>query len=376
MSKSLNNIEQLQGLLTTLDYQDKMKHDVIANSQKHLIFYEGKLRLMTGKKNEFIEFTPTNHFHSQVQEKLGIPAGYYNKMLTGATKLLDENANHWLKAESKNFLVRTFKDAAGEYQNTARAFLSDRYGIIDNHQVLIEALEAIKATGIQIEVINAELSEKRMYLKVVCPEVEVRATEMLKLYRLSQQQGDGVISGFTLQNSEIGAGSFKISPRAVVLACRNGLINTQDELKNVHLGAQMDELGFNKNKDVMNANLRLIREQIKHAVKIFLSKEYLEKIVSAYTELGQPKIEAPVQNVIEVVGKEYSISEERKANILKYFIEGGDNRRMGLASAMTRECQDLANADDKNDTEVASWKVLNDFDKIEAAAFRFKRSKN
>lgn len=372
---NLNNVEQLQGLLATLEHQESLKHDVVANSQQHLIFYEGKLRIM-GLKGAFTEFIPTEHFHRQVADKLEIPLPYYKKMLQDATHLLDENANHWLKAEAKNFLVRTFKDASEQYKNEARAFLSDRYAMIDNHQVLIEALEAIKSTGLHIDIVNAELSDTRMYLKVVCPDVEVKANEMLKNYSIAKTRGSGVISGFTLQNSEIGAGSFKISPRGVVLACTNGLISTRDELKNVHLGSKMDELGFNQNKDVMNANLKLIREQIKHAVKIFLSKEYLTKLVDVYTELGQPKIEAPVQRVIEVVGKQYNITEDRKANILKYFIEGGDTRRMGLASAMTREVQDLDNADLKNDTEVASFEMLKDFTKIEAAAMKLKPSKN
>lgn len=373
MKKSLQNIEQLQGLLATLEYQETVKHDVVANSKNHLSFINGELIIIDGK--EEITFAPTDHFHTQVSEKLGVPMPYYKKMMGQAINLLDDNLNHWLSAEDKNFLVRTFRDASSN-DNKARAFLSDRYGIIDNHQVLIEALEAIKKTGLHIDIVNAELSETRMFLKVVCPEVEVKATEMLKLYRPSVEQGFGVISGFTLQNSEIGAGSFKISPRGVVLACTNGLISTKDELKNVHLGSKMDELGFNKNKDVMNANRRLIQEQIKHAVKIFLSKEYLTKLVDVYTEIGQPKIEAPIDKVIEVVGKTYSISEERKANILKYFVEGADTRRMGLASAMTREVQDLTNADQKHDTEVASFEMLKGFDKIEAAAFKLKASKN
>lgn len=372
--KSLNNVAQLQSLLKTLEYQDEMKKDFVANSKKHLAIVDGKLVVTNGSKK--ITYEPTKHFHTQVQEKLGIPAGYYNKMLQDATKLLDHNANHWLKDESKNFLIRTFEDAAGEYKNTARAFLSDRYSIIDNHQVLIEALDAIKQTGVKVEVVNAELSDTKMYLKVVCPSVEIKAKKLLEQYKLSVERGAGVISGFTLQNSEIGAGSFKISPRGLVLACTNGLISTRDELKNIHLGAQMNELGFNKNKDVMKANLTLIREQIKHAVKIFLSKEYLTKLINVYTELGEPKIEAPIQNVIEVVGKDYQINEERRDNILKYFIEGGDTRRMGLASAMTREVQDLKDADQRHDTEVASFDMLKNFAKIETAAYKIKRQSN
>lgn len=370
--RSLQNIEQLQGLLTTLEHQESQKKDYVAASS--LMKFENGMLVMTAGSSP-ITYVPSRVFHSQVQEKLGIPAGYYKKMMEQATGLLDDNVNHWLKEEQKNFLIRTFEGAADQY-NQARAMLSDRYSIIDNHQVLIEALDAIKKTGVSVEIVNAELSETRMFLKVVCPDVEVKATEMLKLYTVARERGHGVISGFTLQNSEIGAGSFKISPRGVVLACTNGLISTQDELKNVHLGARMEELGMNQNKAIMQANLKLIREQIQHAVKLFLSKEYLTKLVNVYTELGADKIEAPIDKVIEVVGKTYSINEERKANILKYFVEGGDTRRMGLASAMTREVQDLVDADLKHDTEVASFQMLKDFNKIEAAAIRLKRSNN
>lgn len=375
--RSLQNIEQLQGLLATLEHQETIKHDIVVDPSYHIHFVDGKLIVVEGGKST--EFTPSKLFHSQVQDKLKIPAGYYNRMLTDAVQLLDTNLNHWLKEEDRKFLIRTFQGAAEEYQNTARAFLSDRYGIIDNHQVLIEALDAIKATGVRVEIVEAQLSETKMYLNIVCPDIEIQAKELLGRYNPNGQRakvGSGIISGFTLQNSEVGNGSFKIAPRALVLVCSNGMTSTKDVLKNVHLGAKMDELGFNKNKDVMNANRRLIQEQIKHAVKIFLSKEYLEKIVDQYTELGTPKIEAPIDKVIEVVGKEYNINEERKANILKYFVEGGDTRRMGLASAMTFECQQLNNPDLKAETEVASFEMLKNFKNIESAAMKIKRSSN
>jgi hypothetical protein len=371
MDNQMNSVDQLQGLIATLDYQEKVKRDYVA-SPSSLIFHDGQLQVVGS--GETVTYRPTDHFHSQMAEKLNIPGGYYKKMLAQASSLLDTNVNHWLNTESKNFLVRTFQDAAKGYQ--ARAFLSDSYSIIDNYQILMEALESIKEAGVNVKVVNAELSETRMYLKVVAPEIVIQATEMLRNYRLSMDAGTGVISGFVLQNSEVGNGAFQIMPRAVVLACTNGAVMTQDALRKIHLGSRMDELGFNKNKNVMAANVRLIKEQMKHAVKVFLSKEYLKKVVDTYSDLGQPKIEAPVQNVIEVVGKKYQIGEERRANILKYFIEGGDTRRMGLASAMTRECQDLTNADTKHETEVASFEILKDFKPIEAAAMKMKNSAN
>jgi hypothetical protein len=369
---NLNNIEQLQGLFSTLEAQEKMKKDYVVNGKDHIHFLDGKLVLVQDGKE--IEYQPTTHFHNQVAEKLQIPAGYYKRMLEQQRNLLDENVNTWLQ-DSQNFLVRTFENANESY-NTARAFLSDSYSVIDNYQILVEALEAIKKTGLRVEIVNAELSDTRLYLKVVCPEVEVDGAKMLRDYRVDRKIGSGVISGFVLSNSEVGKGSFLIQPRALVLTCGNGAINVNDNLKRVHLGGKLDELGFEKNERIRLANLRLIKEQVQHAVKVFLSKEYTEKLVNVYYELGNAKIEAPIDKVIQVIGKEYQINEERKANILKYFVEGGDTRRMGIASAMTREVQSLKDADLRHETEVASFEVLQNFGKIEAAAMKIKNSSN
>lgn len=369
--QSLHNVDQLTALIAVLEQQENSKRDFVANSKEHLHFVGGNLIVMNEGRE--VVYKPTDLFHSQIAEKMQIPGGYYGKMRKQAAELLDHNVNHWLRAESKNFLVRAFEGAA-EF-NQARAFLSDRYSIIDNYQVLIEALEAIKATGLKVEIVNAELSDTRMYLKVVCPDVEISGREMLKNYQVKKGVGDGIISGFTLSNSEVGAGAFNICPRALILTCTNGATMQTDALKNVHLGAKMDELGYSKNKDVMKANLRLIKEQVKHAVKIFLSKEYLEKLVNVYTTLGDPKIEAPVTKVIQVVGKNYDISEERCARILNYFVEGGDTRRMGLANAITLECQGQG-PDAKHDAELASFDMLKNFQKIETAALKIKTSAN
>lgn len=361
--KSLQNIEQLQGLIATLDYQETVKKDYISPST-NLIFLDGNL--LVTREDKQITYQPTPMFHAQVAEKLGIPKGYYDKMLTDSRKLLDENVNHWMKAESKNMMIRTFEDGAKEF-NTARALLSDRFAIIDNYQILMETLQAIKETGVHIEVVEAQLSEKKMYLKVVAPEVEIDAKKLLSEYRKAIQTGSGIIAGFTLSNSEIGFGAFNLKARALVLACNNGATINEDNFRNIHLGGKMDQLGFEGNKEVVRKNLQLIKEQVKHAIKTFLSKEYLLKIVNRYTELGDKPIVAPVDKVIEVVAKEYSITEERRANLLKYFIEGGDTRRIGLASAMTFEAQGL-DPDLKDETETASFNMLQNFDRLEAQA--------
>jgi hypothetical protein len=265
-------------------------------------------------------------------------------------------------------LTRTFE--MGGNGNVARAFLSDKYALIDNYEVLFETLEAIKQTGIEVDIVGAELSETKMYLKVTCPGVQVEAKELLSRYARTTDVGTGVISGFTLSNSELGAGAFNIMPRAVVLACRNGLVRPDQGLKKFHLGARMDQSIFSESAAVRAANSKLIKEQVKVAVNTFLSKKYLTGLVQHFEELAGAKIEAPIAGVIEVVARDYNISTERKVNILDYFIKGGDTRRMGIVNAINEECQTLQDVDLKNDSEVVAYNLLTNFKDIEARAMK------
>lgn len=358
----------IETLVATLEKQNELKQDYIV-SGANMVYAEGNLIIT--QANTDVVYKPTELFHSQVADTLAIPKTYYDRMRHTALPLLDDNVNHWLKKSPKR-LIRTFEDT----ENTARAFLSNRYSMIDNYEILFEALQALKATGIAIEVVEASLSETRMYLKVICPEIEVQAEELLKRYSKASQVGFGVCSGFGLQNSEVGKGQFQIYPRGWVRACSNGLILMKDAIKKVHLGAKMDELNFGENRQVVTANMRLIKEQIKHAINTFLSKDYLNSIVNFYTEEGKKDIEAPLSNVVEVVAKNYSLSEDRKNSILNYFIKGADTKRSGLVHAITEECQIHEDADIRQEGEVIALDVLTNFNAIEAQAFRVKPSSN
>lgn len=363
-------MKQLTELYSTLEQQQKVKKDYLVNPSG-LTMYEGNL--IVTQKGRDIVYEPTEHFHEQVAEKLSIPKGYYDRMKIKGLALLDDSVNFWLNKEQKTRLIRTFET---DEANIARAFLSNSYSIIDNLQVLTETLEAIKQTGLHVEIVGAELSEKRMYLKVICPEVEIKANEMLKHYGRAVGVDMGVFSGFLLQNSEIGAGAFQIMPRGVVKVCMNGMVNVSDALRAVHLGGKLDAIDFSRNEAVKAANLRLIKEQVKHAVKVFLSKSYLTKLVNVYTELGSKEIVAPIPNVIQTIANNYKLSEDRKNNLLNYFIKQGDNRVIGIANAITEECQTLRDADMKNESEIMSYNVVTNFKSIEAAAFKTKFTAN
>lgn len=364
-------MNELQKLVDTLEAQDKVKKDFLAPTGS-LHFTNGNL-FMT-HNDVPIKFIPTPVFHSQLATKLEIPKGYYDRMKGRAVELLDENVNHWLRDEGKNVLLRAF--VPGDQDNTARALLSDRYNVIDNMEVLLQILDTLKDCGVVINIEQAELSETRMYINVTAPEIEVKANELLKQYRKAIQVGSGIITGFSVQNSEIGYGSFEIMSRLKFLCCNNGATSKKDSLRKIHLGGKLDELEFYKSDAVKNANRKLVKEQVNHAVKKFLSKDYLQQQVDMLTEIGNKKIEAPVNAVIEVIAKDYGFTQEDKASILNCFIDGGDRRRIGIFNAVTEVSQTLQDIDHKHDTEVAGMDILVNFDRIEAAAIKLDRSAN
>lgn len=364
-------MQTLEQIVTVLEEQDKVKKDYLSHPT-HLHFVDGNLVMLHAGQE--VTFAPTSVFHGQVSEKLGIPKTYYDKMKGKALKLLDENVNHWLKEEGKNLLIRTFTREEGG--NDARALLSERYNMIDNFEVLFTTLDAIKDCGLQVNVSGADLSETRLFIHITCPEIEVQATEMLKLYRRTYEVGTGIISGFVIQNSEVGFGSFQVMPRAVVLACNNGMVKKSDALRRVHLGGKLDELDFHKNSDVMNANRKLVKEQVKHAVKKFLSKDYLQNLVNTYTELGAKEIEAPIPAVVEVIAKDYGFDQDTKKSLLDHFLRGGDPRRIGIVNSITEIVQTFEDVDKRHDTEAITEDVLINFNKIEAAAIKFDAKSN
>ena len=283
--------------------------------------------------------------HGNISDKLGIPKKYYDRMLTH-TPLLDENVNYWLERAKKNFFLRNFVDTA-EKSGICRAMLSDRFKVIDNFDVLMAALEAVKESGVNLQIQDCDITDKRMYIRFVAPDVEVDSPELLKSYRVpngSEDQGrTSIVSGFVISNSEIGHGQFSISPRAVVLACKNGMVFKDDSYKKTHLGGQMDAFSqIEWSEDTRQLNMNLIISQVKDAIKTYISEDYFTRKIQQLEEVGKKKLEHPFE-VVKNVSKSLSISEDKQADLLNYFTQGADTTAFGVCQALTylgQVCED------------------------------------
>lgn len=106
--------------------------------------------------------------HGQIANKCGIPKQYYDKLRSlGKYELLANNVNEFLPDKERR-LVRVL-------DNDVRALLSDRYRVIDNHDVLYNVLGEFRNIqehiGMNIDVDRADITDTHMYIKASSPEL-------------------------------------------------------------------------------------------------------------------------------------------------------------------------------------------------------------
>lgn len=310
----------------------------------------------------------------------------------GIEKLLDASgvARIWerqpLPGDSRSFLVRCFRGDDGP--GVARAFLSDRYAVVDNFDVLTAALSGLQSTGVEHEIVGCDLTDRRMVLKVAAPSVLAMAPELLKGYRnpfadpeMDAQRNHGwslergreaaareglgfgggtepiVFAGFLLTNSETGNGAFTITPRLVVQVCKNGLVINVDAMRQVHLGARLDEGIVSWSAETQAKNLELITLKARDAVAEFLSADYLTRAVAKLEEKAGKRIDRPA-DAIKVIGKKLAFTDAEIAGVLDFYVQGGSMTAGGLMNAVTAYAQIVPDADEAHQLESVAVRAL------------------
>ena len=382
-TEDLKNLS-LKEIVENLQKQNLVKHDFVVPA-KYICMNDTNLQVFNEKKLDElskilidtgiavdedtiqkINLSVLDCCHNQLASRLDIPKKYYDKMLSheGSHYLLDYNVSHWLRSkDNSNFLLRTFIDKE-EKTGIARAILSDRYNILDNYDVMLATLEAIRESGINVEIESGDITDTKFYMRFVCPDIELEAPEILKNYRLptGATGGNGIISGFVISNSETGNGKFSISPRAVVLACKNGMIFKDDAFQKTHLGSKMEEFSsIDWSEQTRQKNYELVCSQVKDAIKFYASKEFLGAKIHELIEKGNKELEYPIET-IKNVSKHLSVSEEKEKNILNYFIKSGDTNAFGVTQAITWFAHQNCTPEERYEMESQSVLIL---DKIE-----------
>lgn len=325
----------LNEVLVELQRQQAEKRDYISPSFSLSLQPDGQTLAM-GEK----EFGTTELFHRQVASSLNIPAKYYDLMQREKPALLAENVNEWMSTRDQNYMVRSLS-------GVARALLSDRYRRIDNLEVAGAVLPLFAGVP-GMEVKSCEVTEHKLYLKVVDSRREVVCV------------GDKVQFGVVVSNSEVGLGAVSVQPLVYTLACTNGMIVNSLGERKTHVGRAakgLEESWEVISEEAAQAEDRAFLLKLRDVATAAFDEARQGMIVERLEEAAGAKITGRVQDVIELTGKEYGLSNLEQDGVLKYLIEGGDLSLYGLSNAVTRYSQDVDSYDRATVLEGVGWQM-------------------
>ncbi len=379
---------EIANLVALLQQDQLRKIDVVAQA-KDIESRDGVIRIKyaepliteNGVTTEGL-FTPNGVFDEGIADKLKIPLAYVRRLRADRPDLYDANVNGWLHGrkakvrysegaqevlregvpgDSRKFMLRCYSGDDGG-AGVARALLSNRYGVIDNFDVLVAALQGIREADPNAKVVGCDLTDRRMYVRVQSLDVSVLAPALLDGYHspytgLSGADNRQVFAGFLLTNSEVGNGRFSITPRVVFEVCDNGMTITKDAIGRAHIGRAQEESVVQWSQDTTSKELALITAQAHDSVATFLSEEYLQSVVDDVTEKAGGEIKNSAE-AVKVVTKKLNYSDEVAAGILDMFIKGGQTTAGGVMQAVTAYAQQVTDADLAADLEADALKAL------------------
>lgn len=329
-------------------------------------------------------YLPTQVFDSGIAEKLNMPVSYVRRMRAERPDLYDANVNGWLHgadrvlgprdadlnreviregvpADPRSFLLRLFRGDDGG-TGVARALLSDRYATADHLDVLLAVLDGMRDSGTRVEVAKADLTDRRMVVKVHAPEVATEARELLRGYRspFTGQTGEDcpvVFAGFRLTNSETGDGAFSITPEVTVLVCNNGMTMTKDVLRQTHLGGKLEQGTVRWAEDTERKNLELVKAKARDAVSTFLSPGYLQAAVARLEARSGEEVGTSEEAVRDLT-KPLGYTQEQVTGIMDYFVRGGQFTRGGVVNAITAYSQTIEDGDAAHELDLRATSLL------------------
>ena len=334
----------LVDLATELDRQLASKKDLIVPSSL--------LTCMTGASKTCAlvirepdgpqTYDTTELARRQLAEKLKIPFAYFERMREQQPALLDRNINTWLGAEDENRMIRTL-------DGKVRAVLSSRYRRLDNFDLAEHILPVLqRLPGARFE--SVELTDTRMYLKVVTPAVEYEVAP-----------GDVIQAGVVVSNSEVGCGSLAVQPLIYRLVCRNGLIASDRSMRKTHIGKTLEageEAVSVFKDDTLLADDRAFFLKVRDVVEAAVSEATFRQIGDKLQKTLGIRLTGDPVKTVAVLGNRYGFNEAERTGVLRHLIEEKTLSGYGLVNAVTGFSQEISDYDRATEFEALGGKLI------------------
>jgi len=329
----------LHTLATTVIEHASGKEDLLAPAQA-LRFGRndsGSIRLAIGER----DFGMNRNATSQVTEYLGIPARFASRLESQFPDLLTHNLNEIIAKQDGRRMVRTMGD-------TARAFLSDSYRIIDNELVFDGLYPRLQRLGATIE--SANVSDDFLHLQAtLAMEGEIRV-------------GDVVRFGVAIRNSEIGRGALSVSPLLYRLACTNGMVIADQSRRKAHIGGSfLDNAGGDwiaLSSETQMLKTRAIIAELGEYLEAMATPAIFDKTLARLRDVADQELPAEPTLVVESLAARYNLLKPEADSALLALAEGRDYTRWGLANAVTVLANTATNYDRAVELETLGGRIM------------------
>lgn len=337
----------LTELAQEIDRQRNAKHDYMAPMQHIVMDANKKLRL-----GDDMMFDVKPLAHEQIASFANIPLSYYKRMMNEEPELLAKNVNTWFHKNPDKKMVRTL-------DGSARALLSDKYRPLDNDALLEAALPPLIELG--VEIMSCEVTDERLYLKVVDKRIMKDIPTGRKLGDGSHVFFDTVSPALVLSNSEVGLGALSVQTSIFTHLCTNLAVVSERSTRKYHMGRRMDfgdEVFALLSDQTRRLTDAALWAQIGDVVRKAFDQAQFDAIATKIGEASNDVIEADPVKVVEVTAKKFLFSSPEQSSVLQHLIKGGDLTRYGLHSAITRAAEDLDNYDRASQFEQLGGKII------------------
>lgn len=299
-----------------------------------------------------LQFPVTPITHRQIGTHTGIPATYYDRMLETAPELLATNVNKWFQKYPATRMVRTLDDKA-------RAFMSNSYRPLDNADLLEAALPQLMKLG--VDIVSCQITETKLYVKVVDSRIKLDLPTGVELGK-GHNRFDTVSPAMVLSNSEVGMGALSVETSIWTGGCSNMMVISERSHRKAHLGGKQ-ELGGEETYAMLSDDTKKLTDkalwaQIGDVVGAAFDKARFEASVQKIAKTGENKIVGDPVKVVELVQKNYSLTDGERSSVLTHLIKGGDLSQYGLHAAVTRAAEDLDDYDRASDFERLGGKIV------------------
>lgn len=366
LTESITELEEKESIEVKIDeiftrlqeVSNRAKEGDIIMPAKDIKFTENGHLVASGPNlSRDMIITPNAHMLDQMAKALFGQVKYLRRIQEKAPTLIPRHMNDWLKiiqedTPNKAFLLRCLSTKEDNFF-TGRAFLSDSYGIIDNHFIFMTVINAIKevieerkAEGkeLVIKPITQKLSPGQMQLRFIAPQYESQ-TELLSRYRnpvTGEPQGKrGLLSGFCIRNSEIGDGAFLFAPRYFCGACNNGLLFIDEAYRRIHHSSKQEPGIVTWSDDTLRAEMEVLKHKLIDLTKTYLSEEFIGKTMGEIEKIGAQVVGSPTYATKNLC-KDLGLSDSETEDTLNFLMnQGGAKNAFDIVQAVTFQAHEI-----------------------------------